>query len=326
MHPHKGLSLLLLAPLLLAAACSARPTGTGPTATPLELETLPSLPPAPLQPGERLRAVATTTLVGDVVAQVAGQAVDLTVLLPPGADPHSFQPTPQDLKAIANAHVIFISGFGLETFLQETLQNAGGQAVAVSLSVGIQPLTYASEASDHGGADPHVWLDPQNVIRWAQNAEWALSALDPDHASLYRENSLRYQHRLQQLDSWIQQQVASIPPRQRLLVTDHRALGYFAQRYGFIVVATVVPGYSTIAEPSAQELAQLEGLVQEVKASALFVGVDINPALAERVAQDTGLRVVPLYIGSLSGPEGPAPNYIALMQYDVRAIMENLAR
>ncbi len=288
-----------------------------------------SNPPVP-----KLKVVATTTIVGDVVAQIGGEAIDLVVLLPVGTDPHSFQPTPQDMARVADAQVIFINGVGLETFLEPLLESSGSKAVQSSVSEGITVLE-ASGADEHSQAesaanseahsgDPHVWMDPNNVLSWVDNIEKVLLELDAKNASVYRQNAARYRQALRDLDQWIVQQTAQIPPESRELVTDHQVFTYFAIRYGFKQIGAVVPGYSTLAEPSAQELAELEDNIRKLGVRAVFVGNTVNPNLAQRVAQDTGVALVPLYTGSLTGADEPAANYLDYIRFNVNAIVTAL--
>lgn len=289
-----------------------------------------TLQPVPLAPGEQLRVVATTSFVAEVLSEVGGDEINLTMLLPLGADPHSYEPTPQDVRTLAGAHVVFINGLGLEVFLERMLEAAGGQAVAVSLSEGIEPLTlgegtdHEADEHEHGGLDPHVWLDPLNMVHWAENAASALAALDPERAEGYRQRAAAYTARLLALDERIRAEVETLRPEARRLVTDHEELGYFAARYGFEVVGAVIPAYSSAAEATAQDLASLVSTIRELRVPAVFVSSAVNPALAARVAQDTGTRLVTLYAHSLTAASGPAPTYVDLMEYNVRAIVSGL--
>jgi manganese/iron transport system substrate-binding protein len=159
---------------------------------------------------------------------------------------------------------------------------------------------------------------------WTHNIEYALSTLDPDNAEAYEANAKAYQAKLEELDGWIHEQVAQVSETDRKLVTDHTSFSYFAHRYGFEQIGAVFPGYSTLAEPSAQDIAVLEDAIGEFDVAAVFVGITVNPDLAERVAEDTGTLLVFLYTGSLSEPGGPADDYISLMRYNVSAIVEAL--
>ncbi len=282
---------------------------------------------APAGESGKLQVVATTTLVGDVVAQVGDDLIELHVLLPVGSDPHSFDPTPQDIAKVADADIVFANGAGLEKFLDTLIESAGATERVVSVSDGIDLRTFENAPPGHDeppGTDPHTWVDPNNVMVWVDNIERALADADSAHAADYAANAENYRQQLTELDTWIREQVAQIPPENRKLVTDHTLFGYFADEYGFEQVGALIPGYSTLAEPSAQELAAIEDAIREYGVPAIFVGNTVNPALAERVAEDTGTQLVTVYTGSLSGPDGDAPTYLDYMRYNVSAFVDAL--
>ncbi|HEY70408.1 MAG TPA: zinc ABC transporter substrate-binding protein [Anaerolineae bacterium] len=323
-------SLLCIFPfiVLMMTGCSlsARDAGL------VSLTSLDDLSVISLSPGEKLRVVTTTSILGDIVANVSGQEINLEVLLPAGEDPHSFQPTPQDLRTISDAHVVFINGLGLESFLSDTLESLGDQLIVVSLSEGVPARELGSHETDDdhahheawGDFDPHVWLDPSNVEIWIDNIALALAILDPTHAAYYNASAQEYLGSLQELDVWIQDQITHIPESERNLVTDHFALGYFADRYGFEILGAVIPSFSTDAEASAQQLAALQREIQAVDAQALFVNVGSNPTVSAQLASDLDLQLVSLYIGTLSDAEGPAASYLDLMHYNVETIVAAL--
>jgi ABC-type Zn uptake system ZnuABC Zn-binding protein ZnuA len=276
--------------------------------------------------------VATTSIVGDVVRNVGGEAIDLSVLIPVNVDEHGYEPIPQDAAKIAQASLVFENGAGLEQFIEKLMQNAGDRTHLVSVSDGVTLLQGALEdevqpdqtpvAGKKG--DPHVWLDPNNVLIWVQNIEQALSSADPQHAADYKKNADQYRQQLKDLDTWIQQQIEQVPQDRRKLVTDHLIFTYFARRYRFEQVGAVVPGYSTLSSPSAQELAQLEDQVRKLAVPAIFVGNTVNPTLADRVAQDTHTKLAHILTGSLTDQQGAGPTYIEYMKYNVNAIVKAL--
>jgi len=276
---------------------------------------------------ERVRVLATNSIIGDVVKEVGKGSVELSILLPPGADPHSFEPSPQDMVKASQARIIFINGAGLEeVFFKRLVESASPEAIIVDLSEGIELLPYeGEEEGEHEHeVDPHIWLDPTNVIIWTHHIASALGEADPQNADFYRQNAQDYEKKLLELDAWIKEMVKSIPPERRKLIVDHLALGYFAKRYGFQQVGAIIPGITTLAEPSAQHIAELLDLVRREKVPAIFVSSSVNPKLAEQLAKDAGIKVVFLYVGSLSQPGGPAPTYLELMRYNVSAIVEAL--
>jgi len=275
---------------------------------------------APASPSTNglLAVVATTSLIGDVARQIGADRVFVNVLLPIGADPHAFEPRPQDVAALTDADLVLVNGLGLEATLQPLLGNA---RTIVTVSDGITALPFAEE---DGGLDPHVWQDPNNVIVWARNIRDAFAQADPAHADEYASNAEAYIVELTSLDAWIKEQVAQIPEANRKLVTDHEDFGYFTARYGFEQVGAVVPSVSTGSAPSAQELAALEDAIRSSGVKAVFVGSTVSPDLSRRVAEDTGVRLVFLFTDSLSPSGGDAESYLAFMRHNVNAIVEAL--
>jgi ABC-type Zn uptake system ZnuABC Zn-binding protein ZnuA len=355
-----GLATVVVLALVLSAGCgAARDTAQSYS----HEDHLDALEPVALDTGEKLRVVATTNIVGDVVSQIGGDHIDLTTLMGVGIDPHSFVAAPSDVAAIHEAHVLFANGLGLEEFLDEMLENAGGDAVHVSLSETIEALMPAEDAHhdkanghddhkgedvhhdeaddphehegedadhdesgdlhDHESEDPHTWFDVGNVIHWSEEIEEALARLDPANAGKYQARATAYRSELEELDAWIVAQVATIPESNRKLVTNHPAFGYLAERYGLEQVGAVYP-ISPSSEPSAQDIAALVDAIRAYGVPAVFTESTVNTKLAEQVASDTGVQIVKLYSGSVGEPGSGAETYVALMRYDVTAIVEAL--
>ncbi|MGD8605431.1 MAG: metal ABC transporter substrate-binding protein [Anaerolineales bacterium] len=313
---------LALAAALLLAGCGA-PSASGHFED--RLTSIEELSPAALSNGRLLRVVATTNIVGDVAAQIGDGLVELSTILPLGADPHGYQMTASDLQLLEQADIVFLNGLGLEESMSTSLDQFINQVPMVSVSEGIEVLAFGQQQSDPEHAvDPHVWMDPTRVMIWADNIAQALGALDPEHAGQFQTNADRYLGQLQELDGWVQTQIDSLPSDRRVLVTDHENLGYFADRYGMQIVGAIVPAYSAVAEPSARQLAELQDTIQSLGVPAVFVGTTVNPSLAEQVANDLGIQVVPIYTGSLSEAGGPASSYLQFMRYDVDLIVEAL--
>jgi ABC-type Zn uptake system ZnuABC Zn-binding protein ZnuA len=277
----------------------------------------------------KLNVVASTSIVFDVVKQVGGDVINLDVLLPIGTDPHSFEPTPQDLIKLSHADAFFINGAGLEKFLNPIIESSGGDFLIVDLSseiqlIGVEQPSEINDDHDTDGFDPHVWMDPNNVIIWAKHIVDALTNLDTVNSSIYETNAQLYIDELIELDRWIIDQVKEIPFEQRKLLTDHLVFGYFANKYGFKQVGAVLPSFSSQSQPSAQEIASLEDVIRNEEIKAMFVGVSVNPNLARRMAEDTGIRLVYVHTGSLTEKGGTAENYIDFIRYDVNAIVTAL--
>lgn len=281
----------------------------------------------------KIKVVATTTIVSDVVHQIGGDHIALATLLPAGADPHGFEPSPQDLALVSEAQVVFANGGGLEEFLTNLIESADAQDRVVYLSDGIELITgdeehvsgeVGGDAQDLGGGDPHTWMDPNNVVLWVDSIQAELSALDPQNAERFKANAASYQEQLRELHGWIAEQTGQVPEVHRALVTDHLILGYFARRYGFEQIGALIPGYSSMAQPSASELAKIEDTIRSYQVPAIFVGNTVNPDLAQRVTQDTGTQLVFIYTGSLSEAGGEAGTYLDYMRYNTQAIVNAL--
>jgi len=321
------LSLLIACAVAIALALSGcKPSAHQDSSAPN------ALAPAKLIAGEKLRVVATTSIVADIAQNVGGDAIQLTTLLPLGADPHTFQGSPRDVAALSDAHLILANGAGLEEFLEPLIESAAPKGPLIALSEGIT-LRQMEEHEEgeghegehhHQGGDPHTWTTPANAIIFVQNAERALSALDPANTETYRANANAYVGQLQELDAWVKSQIETIPAENRKLVTDHMVYGYYADRYGLTQVGEVIPGFSTAAEPSAKAIADLEQAIKEQGVRAVFVGMGFNPTLVQRIAADTGIQVVTLYDGSL-GPAGSgAETYVGYIRHNTTAIVDAL--
>ncbi len=274
-----------------------------------------------------LRVIAAETYVADMAQNVAGDRLKIEVLMPIGVDPHTFEPTPADVAKVADSDVLIINGAGMEAFLDKLLQNAGGQHQRIEASAGLTPRQpNESEINDPTHAsDPHFFLDPNNAIRYVENIRDGLSQADPTGAAAYRANADAYIARLKELDRWIADRAKEVPEANRLLVTNHDNFGYFADRYGFNVIGTVVPSISAGASPSAQQLAELIDHIKATRAKAIFLERGVNPQLAEQVAQETGSTVVTdLYGDSLGEANSPAATYIDMLKFDTNAIVDAL--
>jgi ABC-type Zn uptake system ZnuABC Zn-binding protein ZnuA len=479
---YRILALALAATLFLSACGGTQPAPTG-GATPVPAAPAPTTAPeaptiAPTAPAAApaIRVLAAQSFLADIAQNVAGDRLTVEALIPPGVDPHIFEPTPADVRKVADSEVLIVNGAGFEEFLASLLENAGGERTVIEASKGLtsrtaregevavmspeeltdalcveaadlfpaaeeisagadqasatEPGMHKEDAHDHahehGGAfwqvaltrqadgtyagflkwdaeggeiaiatsggtlavtgidsgtaveaeetltlacsgltqamimdaekgeyllalsgfreakaalmitmpgshhhhdegDPHFWLDPTKVVTYVANIRDGLISIDPAGAEVYRANAERYIAQLNELDRFIAGEVAKIPEANRKLVTNHESFGYFADRYGFRIIGTIVPGVSTGASPSAQQLARLTDRVREAGAKVIFLETSANPQLAEQLARETGIRVVPdLYTHSLSSADGPAPTYLDMMRYNVKQIVEAL--
>lgn len=273
-----------------------------------------------------LRVLATTSFLADITRNVSGDRLPVDSLLPVGADPHAYQITPADTAKIHSSAVLVQNGLEYEHFLDAILESADGNRLIITASEGLAPRRAPGADKGQGmeAGDPHMWLDPILVIAYVENIRDGLIQADPQGEAIYTANAEAYIAQLRELDAWIRMQVESIPAERRLLVTNHEALGYFADRYGLIVVGTIIPSLSTAASASAQELAAVIEQVRSTGAPAIFLGDVENPNLASQIAMETGVKVVDtLHLESLTdGP--PAGTYIEMMQFNVMQIVEAL--
>jgi ABC-type Zn uptake system ZnuABC Zn-binding protein ZnuA len=284
--------------------------------------------PAPAAVPGTPKVLAVETFLADIAQNVAGDRLTVVALIPIDVDPHAFEPTPTDIRKVAESQVLIANGAGFESFLQKLIENAGGQRLIIEAAAGLtsrQPQAGEVIDSEHGGNDPHFWLDPVQVIKYTENIRDGLSQVDPAGKEVYAKNAETYTGKLRELDAWITEQVKQVPEARRLLVTNHESFGYFADRYGFRIVGTVIPSVSTGASPSAQQLAQLVDRLKATKAPAVFLETGANTQLANQLAAETGITVVTgLYTHSVTEPDGNAPTYIEMMRYNVQKVVEAL--
>ncbi len=269
---------------------------------------------APAFADTRLKAVATFSILGDLVREVGGEAVDVAVLVGPDADAHTYQPKPTDARTLAGAQVLVSNGLGFEGWIDRLAEAAGFKGRRIVASAGSTP-----------DADPHCWQDVGCARRYVANIADGLAAADPANAAGYRARAARYDERLAALDAWIRQEIATIPVERRQAITGHASFRYFSNAYR--VRFDAPRGYSTESEPTARDVANLIRQVREQKTRALFIENMTNPALVAEIARDSGAVVGPrLYSDALSMPGGPAPTYEAMMRHNVSALVEGMRK
>ena len=357
--------------LLLASCGSGDGTSSGTTAPP-DTDSAGVVESEPQS--ERLLVAATTTILGDLVANVVGADADLVVLLPVGADPHDYRASAAQVALLHDADLVVANGLGLEEGILDVLEAAEADGINL-LEVGdlLDPLPFGGhddedDGDDHGdedesdhhgdeddhgdddgdeddhgdeddadhhgdegedhahsGADPHFWMDPLRVAEAAHLIAQELASLDTTIDWMARADA--YVSSIGELHEEIQAILAPIPHEDRELITNHDALGYFADRYGFEVIATVIPGGATLAEPSSAELAALVDRIRETGAPAIFAETIEPTVLAEALAAEagSGVEVVELYTGSLGEPGSGADTLIGMLRVDARRIADALA-
>jgi ABC-type Zn uptake system ZnuABC Zn-binding protein ZnuA len=273
---------------------------------------------APKSSGGALRVLASTTFLADITQNIAGERIKVDSLLPVGTDPHSYQAAPIDVARITKSDLIILNGLEYESFINPLLENGGGEKIIIEATAGLSPR---KDAGIEQGVDPHMWLDPNLVVTYVENIRDGLIKVDAKGAETYKANADAYISQLKSLDVWIVEQVNTVPVERRLLVTNHEALGYFAERYGFKVTGSVIPSFSSNAAPSAREMARLIDAIKKINAPVIFLDVADNNTLAQQIGDETNVKIIDdLHLESLtSGP--PAGTYIDMMKYNVSRIV-----
>lgn len=286
--------------------------------------------------GDGLRVVATTTQIGALAREVAGDRAQVVTLLQAGADAHDYEPSPQDSRRLKDAQLVLKNGIGLDDWLDGLIKNSGTKAKVVVVTDGIEPIdggdhAHEDEKDDHGHdhshdeGDPHVWHDPENVKVMVRNIAEALAEADSANAAEYRARAEAYAAKLDETDREIRALLDPIPAANRKIVTNHESLQYFARRYDLEVVGAIIPGTAKDAQPSAQDLARLTDLIRAEGVKAIFAEAEIDPKVAEQLAKDTGVKVVTgLYADSL-GPAGSGADTVdGMLLHNARLIAEAL--
>jgi zinc/manganese transport system substrate-binding protein len=263
---------------------------------------------------DKIKVVATFSILGDLVTEVGGDRIDLTTLVGPDTDAHTYQPRPNDLRVLAGARVLVSNGLGFEGWIDRLADAASfkGTRIVVSKDAAVGP-------------DPHCWQDVACTRRYVANIATGLAAADPWNATTYRERAQAYDAKLATLEAWIRGEIATVPEDRRKAITGHNSFHYFSRAYGVRFEAP--RGYSTDSEPSARDMAELIRQVRAQKIKALFIENMTNPVLIEEIARDAGATVGPrLYSDALSKPGGPAPTYDAMMRYNVAALVAGMSK
>ncbi|UGS38455.1 metal ABC transporter solute-binding protein, Zn/Mn family [Capillimicrobium parvum] len=276
----------------------------------------------------RLQVVATTPVVADLARQVGGDAVEVTQLLQPNSDPHEYEPRPSDVVRTAEAKVILVSGFGLDHWIGDVVDQGGADGDVADLSARLPVALGGDDAHDHGDEDhdPHWWHDPRNAIAATREIQAALTRADPAHRAAFARRADAYVTRLRALDAETRRCLDRVPDGQRKLVTDHDALGYFAHRYGLDVVGAVIPSQTTRAQASAGEVAALVRTIRDEGVRAVFPESSVNRKLASAIAEQTRAAVGGTLYGDTLGPEGSSgATYLQAERHNADAIARGMS-
>jgi zinc/manganese transport system substrate-binding protein len=302
---------------------------------------LPALHPAAAQ--EKLKVVATFSILGDLTQRVGGDAIDLTVLVGPDLDAHGFEPNAADQRAVAEADVLVANGLGFEAWLERLTEAADFKGRLVTATDGIAALPWkehhgeedgAHEGEDHAEEDPdhdhdhedfdpHAFQDALLVLTYIDNIAAGLSAVRPAHVAMFDKNADALKAEFTALDAELKASLGALPAGQRRVLTSHDAFGYFAHAYGIEFVG--LQGVSTEGEPTAQDLKGVIEQIQAGKIRAVFLENMSDPRFVETLTQDTGIKVGgALYADALSGPDGPAPDLLSLFRHNQSELLKTL--
>ncbi len=273
----------------------------------------------PASAHDKIKVVASFSILGDMVQQVTGELAEVTTIVGPDADAHVYTPNAADAKAVADAKVIFVNGLGFETWSQTLIDNSGTKAKVYVATEGITPLKVDGET------DPHAWNTLTNGMIYVNNIAKSMAEADPDHADAYKANAKAYNERLKALHDRAVAEIAKLPADSRTVVTAHDAFGYLANGYGMTFLAPV--GIDTEAEPSAKQLADLIDHLKKVKAGALFVENITSPALVEQISRETGIKIGgKIYSDALSERGGPATSYEKMFEHNLTTLITALGK
>lgn len=283
----------------------------------------------PAQAGD-IKVVASFSILADLVSEIGGEQVSVTSLAKPDEDAHGYQPKPSDSRLLRDAHLVVANGLGFDSWIERLGAAASKQDKLVIVSEGIAPIESGHDhdknqaGHDHGKLDPHAWQDVANARVYAANIARALAAADPDHADDYRANLARYDGQLEALDHAIRTAMTALPEARRTIVTSHEAFAYFGRAYDVRLLAA--SGVSANAEPSAAGIARLIRQIRREKAAAAFLENVSDPRTIERISQESGARVGgTLYSDALSGADGPAPSYVAMMRHNLDTLIKAMS-
>jgi zinc/manganese transport system substrate-binding protein len=272
----------------------------------------------------KIKAVATISIVGDLARNVGGDRVEVTTLVGPNGDAHVYSPTPGDAKQLAAANIVFVNGLGLEGWMTRLVTASGTKAPMVVVSNGVTPRRMPDE--DNPGrmvTDPHAWQSIADAQIYVANIRDGLAAADPAGKAVYDANAQAYLGKLDQLEQEVRAAIAGIPADRRKIITTHDAFGYFGAAYGMSFIAP--EGVSTDAEPSAKDVARIITQIRKRKIPAVFLENITDPRLMAQIARETGARIGgKLYSDALSEPSGPAGTYIDMMRHNVREFTKAL--
>ncbi len=299
--------------------------------------------------GREINVVATTPMIGEFVSQVGGDNINLTVLMPAEADPHTYDPAPQDAGAIADADLVFYTGLKYEPVaLVKLLENSAcSSEVLAEVGESVFPIEFKEgdhdehhddhdeeghddhdeeghddhAGHDHGAYDPHFWFDPNRVAYAAEYIESKLVEFDPSNASEYEAAGKAYVTKLKGLVSQVSELISTVPSQNRKLITTHESLGYLEAKFGLEVLSTIIPSFDSANEISPSQLVGVIDIIEDNNIKVIFIEAEAPSVYAETIVAETGIKAVEgLWVETLK--EGQS--YPEFLFDAVELIVENL--
>jgi zinc/manganese transport system substrate-binding protein len=275
---------------------------------------------------DRIKVVATFTVIGDMVRNVAGDLVDLVTIVGPDSDCEEYEPTAADVPKLANSRILFMNGLNddFEPWLDNLMKQAKFAGTKVIVSRGVKALT-AEEEHPIGGKpkatvlDQHAWMTPHNGIVYVRNIVDTLARIDPANADTYRNRAASYTQQLRDLDGWAHDEMAAVPVAKRRVLSSHDSLQYLGVAFGITMIS--VNGWTNKSEPSAADLARLTDQIRREHVRALFLDSITDPRAMERISKETGAAIGgTVYGDALSKPDGEAGTYVEMIRHDVSTL------
>jgi zinc/manganese transport system substrate-binding protein len=282
--------------------------------------------PANADAADKFKAVASFSILGDMVKQVGGDRIELTTLVGPDGDAHVFEPTPADAKTLAGAQILFVNGLGFEGWMDRLEKSSGfkGKVAVASQGVSHRTMTEEEDGNAEEITDPHAWQSLANGKLYVANIRDGLIAADPDGKAIYEANAAKYLDEIAAEDDAVKAALAKLPEDRRKIITSHDAFGYFGAAYGLKVIAP--EGVSTEAEASAKDVAKIIRQIRGEQIPAVFMENISDHRLLDQIARETGAKIGgTLYTDALSPPDGPAPTYLDMFRNNVGALTAALS-
>jgi zinc/manganese transport system substrate-binding protein len=275
---------------------------------------------------EKVKAVASFSILGDMVRQVGGERVDVVTLVGPDGDAHVYEPTPADAKTLAGADILFVNGLGFEGWMERLDKSSGFKGKTVVASTGVTPrqMLEDEDGKPKRITDPHAWQSLANGKLYVANIRDGLIAVDPEGKAAYEANAAKYLEAIAKEEAIVKETLGRLPEARRKIITSHDAFGYFGAAYGLQVIAP--EGVSTESEASAKDVAKIIRQIKAEKVPAVFIENITDHRLLDQIARETGAKIGgTLYTDALSPPSGPAPTYLDMFRNNIETLSEALS-